>query len=129
MQAANAAASPANHAWVAGVITMGLPQLSEIAWRWSDFTSWITKKDADEPSVRATDFLAAIAPLPLVMIQSSKDEYVPEADYRLMDRTAGATPADGFNVSFGPQLNGTGGATGHTAVFGLVVVIVLAILT
>ena len=26
-----AAASPANHAWVAGVITMGLPQLSEIA--------------------------------------------------------------------------------------------------
>ena len=36
-----------NHEWVTGVITMGLPRTSEIAWRWSDFTSWITKKDAD----------------------------------------------------------------------------------
>ena len=83
-----AAASVENHEWVSGVITMGLPQVSEIAWRWSDFTSWITKKDADEPSVRATDYLAAIAPIPLVMIQSTKDEYVPEADYRAMDKAA-----------------------------------------
>jgi len=83
-----AAAAPENHAWVTGVITMGLPQLSEIAWRWSDFTSWITKKDADEPSVQATDYLPGVAPLPLVMIQSAKDEYVPEADYRMMERAA-----------------------------------------
>jgi len=83
-----AAAAVENREWISGVITMGLPQLSEIAWRWSDFTSWITKKDADEPSVRATDYLAAIAPIPLVMIQSTKDEYVPEADYRAMERTA-----------------------------------------
>ncbi|MBI5692529.1 MAG: CotH kinase family protein [Verrucomicrobia bacterium] len=39
----------------------------------------------------------------------------------LMDRAAGATPADGFNLSFGPALTGTGGATGHLAAFGLVV--------
>jgi fermentation-respiration switch protein FrsA (DUF1100 family) len=73
---------------VSGVITMGLPQTSEIAWRWSDFTSWITKKDAAEPSVNATDYLAHIAPIPLAMIQSTKDEYVPESDYRAMERTA-----------------------------------------
>ena len=78
----------ATGASISGVITMGLPQLSEIAWRWSDFTSWITKKDADEPSVRATDYLAAIAPVPLVMIQSTKDEYVPEADYRAIEMAA-----------------------------------------
>lgn len=83
-----AAAAAENHDWISGVITMGLPQLSEIAWRWSDFTSWITKKDADEPSVKATDYLAAVAPLPLVMIQSTKDEYVPEADYRAMEKVA-----------------------------------------
>ena len=83
-----AAAAAENHDWISGVITMGLPQLSEIAWRWSDFTSWITKKDADEPSVKATDYLSAISPLPLVMIQSTKDEYVPEADYRAMEKTA-----------------------------------------
>lgn len=83
-----AAAAAENHEWISGVITMGLPQLSEIAWRWSDFTSWITKKDADEPSVKATEYLAAISPLPLVMIQSTKDEYVPEADYRAMEKIA-----------------------------------------
>jgi len=79
-----AAAAPENHEWVTGVITMGLPRTSEIAWHWSDFTSWITRKDAAEPSVDAVDYLAAIAPVPLVMIQSRKDEYVSEADYRGM---------------------------------------------
>lgn len=39
----------------------------------------------------------------------------------LMDRAPGATPADGFNLSFGPQLNGTGGSNGHVAAFGLVI--------
>lgn len=83
-----AAAAPQNHQWIAGVITMGLPELSEIAWRWSDFTTWITKKDAAEPSVRATDFIGGIAPIPLAMIQSSTDEYVPESDYRAIERAA-----------------------------------------
>jgi type IV secretory pathway VirJ component len=83
-----AAASVENHEWISGVITMGLPQVSEIAWRWSDFTSWIIKKDADEPSVRATDYLPAIAPIPLAMIQSTKDEYVPESEYREMESVA-----------------------------------------
>ncbi|MBS1818267.1 MAG: hypothetical protein JSU08_10080 [Acidobacteria bacterium] len=83
-----AAASATNHAWVNGVITMGLPRVSEIAWRWSDFTSWITKKDADEPSVDALQWLPAVAPVPLVMLQSAKDEYVSEADYRAMLETA-----------------------------------------
>ena len=59
------------------MITMGLPATAEIAWRWSDFTAWITKKDAAEPSFAARDYLGAIAPLPLAMIQSRKDEYVP----------------------------------------------------
>ena len=39
----------------------------------------------------------------------------------LMDRTAGAVPADGFNLSFGPGLSGVGGAGGHVAAYGLVV--------
>jgi len=83
-----AAASPPNHAWLQGVITMGLPAIAELAWRWSDFTSWITKSDAKEPSFAAGDYVAGIAPLPLVMIQSTHDEYVPEADYRRLEATA-----------------------------------------
>ncbi|MEO6245303.1 MAG: CotH kinase family protein [Opitutaceae bacterium] len=39
----------------------------------------------------------------------------------LMDRVAGAVPADGFNISFGPGLSGVGGAGGHVAAYGLVV--------
>lgn len=83
-----AAASPANHAWLSGVITMGLPRTSEIAWRWSDVTSWITKHDAAEPSVDALTFLPDVAPVPLVMLQSRHDEYVTEADYQAMRAAA-----------------------------------------
>src|SRR5215475_12366123 len=36
-----AAAAPDNHSWITGVVTMGLPASAEIAWRWSDFTTWI----------------------------------------------------------------------------------------
>jgi fermentation-respiration switch protein FrsA (DUF1100 family) len=83
-----AASSPANHAWVNGVITMGLPATAELAWRWSDFTAWITNMDADEPSFAARDYIGAVSPLPLAMIQSRKDEYVPEADYRALETAA-----------------------------------------
>jgi len=83
-----AAATPENHSWIAGAITMGLPATAEIAWRWSDFTTWITKKDAAEPSIRARDYLAQVSPLPLVMIQSTRDEYVPRTDYRDLDSVA-----------------------------------------
>jgi fermentation-respiration switch protein FrsA (DUF1100 family) len=83
-----AASSPSNHAWIKGVITMGLPRSAEIAWRWSDFTSWISKRDTSEPSFAPRDYIGAISPVPLAMIQSRKDEYVPEADYRSLEASA-----------------------------------------
>jgi fermentation-respiration switch protein FrsA (DUF1100 family) len=83
-----AAAAPDNHSWIAGAVTLGLPASAEIAWRWSDFTTWITKRDAAEPSFKARDYLGAISPLPLVMIQSTHDEYVPGADYRDLENAA-----------------------------------------
>ena len=67
---------------------MGLPATIELAWRWSDFTSWITKKDSGEPSFAARDYLAAVSPLPLSMIQSTRDEYVTERDYRQLEAAA-----------------------------------------
>lgn len=77
-----AAADVANHQWLQGVLTLGLPPSAELAWRWSDFTAWITKKDAAEPSFEPDDVIAGVAPLPIWMIQSTKDEYVTQADYR-----------------------------------------------
>ncbi len=83
-----AASSEQNHGWINGVLTMGLPPTAELGWRWSDFTSWISKKDPDEPMFAPKDFLPRVAPIPICLIHSTKDEYVTEADYRLFERLA-----------------------------------------
>lgn len=83
-----AGADNANRAWVTGVLTMGLPPSAELAWRWTDITSWITKRDADEPSFEPRLFIGHVSPVPLWMIQSTKDEYVKEADFRLFEQQA-----------------------------------------
>jgi type IV secretory pathway VirJ component len=83
-----AASAAANHSWIRGVITMGLPGTVELAWRWSDFSAWITKRDSGEPAFLAREFLPGISPCPLYMIQSTRDEYVSEQDYRDMEAAA-----------------------------------------
>lgn len=83
-----AGSSPENRAWLHGVMTMGLPPTAELGWKWQDFTSWITKKDSSEPMFEPKLFVPSIAPLPLCMIQSVTDEYVPPADYRTFERIA-----------------------------------------
>jgi alpha-beta hydrolase superfamily lysophospholipase len=83
-----ASADPINHTWINGVITMGLPPTAELAWRWSDAAAWITKHDADEPSFAAKDVIATVAPVPLYMIQSIKDEYVPQIEQQRLLATA-----------------------------------------
>ena len=83
-----AASDTANHGWIDGVITMGLPATAELAWRWTDVGSWITKRDADEPEFAPKDVIATVTPLPLYMIQSTKDEYVPKAEWELLLATA-----------------------------------------
>jgi len=83
-----ASSDPINHAWINGVITMGLPPTAELAWRWTDVGSWITKHDADEPSFAAIDVIATVSPVPLYMIQSTKDEYVRETEWERLLATA-----------------------------------------
>ena len=83
-----AAAVPGTHAWVQGVLTLGLPPSAELAWRWTDFTSWITKRNANEPSFEPDDVIGRVSPLPIWMIQSRRDEYVKETDYRRFEAAA-----------------------------------------
>jgi pimeloyl-ACP methyl ester carboxylesterase len=83
-----AASDPRNHDWIDGVITMGIPPTAELAWRWTDMGAWITKRDADEPSFAPADVIGAVSPVPLYMIQSSKDEYVPKAEYERLNAAA-----------------------------------------
>jgi pimeloyl-ACP methyl ester carboxylesterase len=85
-----AASAPANHAWISGVITLGLPRTAELAWRWRDAMSFITKRDADEPFFEPAQFIAGVSPLPLLMIQSRNDEFVPERDFRMFEQAAAA---------------------------------------
>jgi dienelactone hydrolase len=83
-----AASDAHNHDWIDGVITMGLPPTAELAWRWSDSLSWVTKRDAAEPSFAPNDVIASVAPVPLYMSQSRKDEYVTPEDYERFRATA-----------------------------------------
>ncbi len=83
-----AGAGEQNRSWVNGVMTMGLPPSAELGWRWTDFTSWITKKDSNEPMFAPKEFVPAIAPVPLCMLQSKVDEYVTPADYKLFESIA-----------------------------------------
>jgi dienelactone hydrolase len=83
-----AASDSQNHEWIDGVITMGIPPTAELAWRWTDIGAWITKRDADEPSFAPKDVIANVAPVPLCMIQSSRDEYVPKAEYDRLNALA-----------------------------------------
>jgi dienelactone hydrolase len=83
-----AAAARGNHDWAHGVLTLGLPPSAELAWRWIDFTSWLTKRNANEPSFEPDGVIADVSPLPIWMIQSRRDEYVKEADYRRFEAAA-----------------------------------------
>ena len=58
----------------AGVIALGLPVHTALAWRWTDFPSWITKAEPNEPLADTEDYLARLT-VPLVVIHSIHDEY------------------------------------------------------
>ncbi len=60
-----------------GLVTFGLGESNVLGWRWSDNLAYITKKRPKEPTFSSLVFLPKVAPLPLLMIQSSQDEYVP----------------------------------------------------
>lgn len=79
-----AAASPENKNIFNGLIAIGLTESNILGWRWIDDLSYITKKDPNEPKFLTADYLPAVSPLPLLMLQSSRDEYIsPEAGKRL----------------------------------------------
>jgi dienelactone hydrolase len=60
-----------------GVVAVGLPELNELAWRWSDSVIYLTKKVPNEPTFDSNDYVGRLAPVPLVMIQSTHDDFVP----------------------------------------------------
>ena len=76
-----AATDPETKAVIGGVIGLGLPDLNELGWRWKDSLIYLTHR-APERAARSArpPMVAAVAPLPLAIIQSTHDEFVPLAD-------------------------------------------------
>lgn len=71
----------------AGVIALGLGDLNELGWRWKDAIIYLTHGMPDEPTFSVAAVVSKVAPLPLAVINSTHDEYVPAAELRqLLDR-------------------------------------------
>ncbi len=71
------AAAQGNRLIFNGLVTMGLPPKNFLAWRWQDAVTYVTKQLPAEPCFSSLDYMSKISPLPLFMIQSTNDEYVP----------------------------------------------------
>jgi fermentation-respiration switch protein FrsA (DUF1100 family) len=75
---------------IIGVIGLGLPNLNELAWRWTDTLIYLTHKPPNEPGFSAAAIVDRLAPIPLAAIHSSHDEFVPVAEVaRVLERASG----------------------------------------
>lgn len=88
-----AAAHSDRKAMYAGVIGLGLTDINELAWRWSDSLTYLTHRAPKEPTFSAAATVAGVAPLPLALVQSTHDEFVSVADTRRIFAQAG-TPKE-----------------------------------
>jgi type IV secretory pathway VirJ component len=65
---------------ISGVVALGLPEMNELGWRWKDSLIYLTHRAPNEPTFSATAAVSAVAPLPLAIVQSTHDEFVPIAE-------------------------------------------------
>lgn len=75
-----AATDPQTKAAIAGVIALGLPDLSELGWRWKDSLIYVTHGVPNEPTVRTAALIDKVAPVPLGVIHSTHDEFFSVAE-------------------------------------------------
>jgi len=78
-----------NQPQLTGLITLGLPEVSELAWRWRDSVIYFTRKAPNEKTFNSKDYIARAAPVALVMMQSTHDEFMPLDTAREIYRRAG----------------------------------------
>ena len=82
-----AATSDATKSKVAGVIGLGLPDQAELGWRFRDSIIYVTKGVPNEPLFSTAAVIGEMAPLPVVAIHSTRDEFVSVAEVtRVMSR-------------------------------------------
>jgi alpha-beta hydrolase superfamily lysophospholipase len=82
-----AATNDATKEKLAGVIGLGLPDKAELGWRFRDSIIYATGGVPKEPLFSTAEVVAKVAPLPLVAIHSTRDEFVSVDDVkRVMSR-------------------------------------------
>jgi type IV secretory pathway VirJ component len=82
-----AATSDSVKSKVAGVVGLGLPDQAELGWRFRDSVIYVTKGVPKEPLFSTAELIGKVAPLPVVAIHSTKDEFVSVDEVRrVMDR-------------------------------------------
>jgi hypothetical protein len=81
-----AATDPQTKRAIAGVLGLGLPNLSELGWRWKDSLIYLTHGVPNEPTFSAAAIAGRVSPVPLGAIHSTQDEFVPiEEVQRVLD--------------------------------------------
>jgi alpha-beta hydrolase superfamily lysophospholipase len=65
---------------IAGVIALGLGDRNELAWRWKDAVIYLTHGVPREPTFSVRALVDRVAPAPLALISSTRDEYVPSGE-------------------------------------------------
>lgn len=75
-----AATDPGVQRRIRGVIGVGLPELTELGWRWKDAIIYVTHRVPNEPTFSTAAVVPAVAPVPLALIHSTGDEFAPLAD-------------------------------------------------
>jgi Bacterial virulence protein (VirJ) len=84
-----AATDPHTKTTIAGVVAIGLPDLTELGWRWKDSLIYLTHRAPNEPTFSAAAVVGKVAPIPLAAIHSSHDEFVPVSEVQHTLQNAG----------------------------------------
>ena len=83
-----AAASGENKRTFNGLITLGLSDENVLGWTWRDNLTYVTKTKPSGQVFHVNDYMPRIAPLPYLMLQSSKDEFVSFDEAKLLATAA-----------------------------------------
>lgn len=71
------AAAFANKANYNGLIAISLGKTNILGWRCLDNLTYLTGRMPKEPTFRSSDYLPKVAPLPIFVIQSNGDQFIP----------------------------------------------------
>ena len=75
-----AATDPETKAALLGVVGLGLGDINELGWRWRDSVIYLTHGVPNEPTFSVAGIAGRIAPTPLAVINSTRDEFVPAGE-------------------------------------------------